>query len=147
MIELQVGVPINPFSLAWGGEFRPFSKYFQSKGIVHRFICPHTHHQNGTIERKHCHITEIAFTLLAQAATPLSYRDEVVATATHIINRIPPSSLHSPSSFEVLFHHPPLYSSFRATLSLGLTINTNLHIIPLSVYFWDIAHIIKVIDA
>ena len=66
---------------------------------MHHLICPHTHHQNGTVERKYRHITEIALTLLAQAAMPLSYRDEAVATATHIINRIPPSSLQSPSPF------------------------------------------------
>ena len=44
---------------------------------------------------------------------PLSYWDEAVATATHIINRIPPSSLQRPSPFEVLFHKFPSYMSFR----------------------------------
>ena len=80
---------------------------------MHRLTCPHTHHQNGTIERKHRHIIEIALTLLAKVAMPFSYQDEAVATATRIINRIPPFSLQRPSPFEVLFHKPPPYSSFR----------------------------------
>jgi hypothetical protein len=31
--------------------------------------CPHTHQQNGAIERKHRHLVETALSLLAQASS------------------------------------------------------------------------------
>ena len=86
-VELQLGHRIKAFqSNSGGGEFRPFSQFFQINGITHRIIFPHTHHQNGTIERKHRHLTEVGLTLLAQASMPLKFWDDAVATATHIIN-------------------------------------------------------------
>ena len=57
----------------WGGEFRAFTKFFEEHGITHRIICPHTHHQNGTVERKHRHLTEVGLTLLAQASMLLKF--------------------------------------------------------------------------
>ena len=37
----------------WEGEYRSLHKYFQQNGITHKLSCPHTHQQNGAIERKH----------------------------------------------------------------------------------------------
>jgi histone deacetylase 1/2 len=38
--------------------------FFQTIGIHHRLICPHTHEQNDTVERRHRHIVETGLTLL-----------------------------------------------------------------------------------
>jgi histone deacetylase 1/2 len=35
----------------WGGEYRNLNSFFRSLGITHRLACPHTHQQNGSIER------------------------------------------------------------------------------------------------
>jgi len=67
----------------WCSEFHPFTNYLAYHGIVHRLICPHTHHQNGVIERKHRHIVELGLTLLHQASLPLHFWD--YAFTTHYI--------------------------------------------------------------
>ena len=112
LLNYNWAIILSQFNLT-GGEFRAFTKYFQTHGITHRLICPHTHHQNGTVERKHRHLTEVGLTLLAQASMTLRFWDDAVATATHIINRIPPSSLLSTSPFEVLFRKQPDYTAFK----------------------------------
>jgi transposase InsO family protein len=43
----------------WGGEYRNLNKFFTSLGISHRLSCPHTHQQNGSVERKHRHINKM----------------------------------------------------------------------------------------
>lgn len=45
MVELQFGHSIKVVQTDWGGEFRPFTKFLSDLGIIHRLICPHTHHQ------------------------------------------------------------------------------------------------------
>ena len=76
MIELQLGHSIKSLQSDWGGEFRSFSSFLKDNGILHRLICPHTHHQNGVIERKHCHVTETGLSMLAQASLPLKFWDD-----------------------------------------------------------------------
>jgi len=44
--------------------------FFQTVGIHHRLICPHTHEQNGTVERHHRHIVETGLTFLGQCKAP-----------------------------------------------------------------------------
>jgi hypothetical protein len=51
----------------FGGEYRPLNKYLTEQGINHHLSCPHTHQQNGAIEREHRHIVEIG---LAHAHLP-----------------------------------------------------------------------------
>ena len=43
-------------------EFRYFCSNF---GVLHQFTCPHTSQQNGVSERKHCHIVDMALTLIS----------------------------------------------------------------------------------
>lgn len=42
-------------------------------GIHHRISFSYTPQQNGLVERKHRHITEIGLTILAQAKLPHSF--------------------------------------------------------------------------
>src|ERR1044072_4369227 len=66
LAELQLKTKLKAVQTDGGGEFQPLTKFFTSMGIVHRVTCPHTHHQNGSVERKHRHLVETGLTLLAQ---------------------------------------------------------------------------------
>ena len=62
-IEQQFNQKIVNFQSDWGGEFQALSKHLKGHGINHQISCPHTPAQNGTAERKHRHIIEIALSL------------------------------------------------------------------------------------
>jgi hypothetical protein len=93
----------------WGGEYRSISKFFQKCGIVHRVSCPHTHQQQGSIERKHRHVVETGLSLLSHAHMPLRYWDDAFQTACYLINRLPTPVIQNQSPFEKLFNCAPDY--------------------------------------
>jgi hypothetical protein len=97
----------------WGGEFRSLSKFFESCGIAHRLSCPHTHQQNGAVERKHCHIVETGLALLYHANLPLRFWDDAFQTACYLINRLPTTILKNKTPFETLFNSSPDYSLLK----------------------------------
>lgn len=66
-IEQHLNRKIKTVQTGWGGEFRSFSSLILSSGIHFRHPCPHIHHQNGRIKRKHIHIVDVGVTLSAQA--------------------------------------------------------------------------------
>jgi hypothetical protein len=72
-----------------GGEYQKLNSFFTKTGISHHVSYPHTHQQNGVIERKHHHIVEVELSLLAHANMPLKYWDEAFSTAAYLINRTP----------------------------------------------------------
>lgn len=113
MVELQFSWKIKGVQSDGGGEFKPFTKYLTELGIVHRFTCPYTHHQNGTVERKHRHIVETGLALLAHSKLPLTYWDHAFVTAAYLINRLPSVTLQQQSPYSILMHKPPEYSSLR----------------------------------
>jgi hypothetical protein len=96
-----------------GGEFQKLRHLFTSHGIHHRLTCPHTHEQNGSVERKHRHIVEMGLTLLAHASAPLTYWAEAFQTASYLINRLPTPVLQNLSPFQKLFNLRPNYSFLR----------------------------------
>lgn len=53
-----------------GEEYRPFTTLLTDIGINHKLTCPHTSHQNGTVETKHRKVVEMRLTLLAHASIP-----------------------------------------------------------------------------
>jgi histone deacetylase 1/2 len=55
----------------WGGEYRKLNSFFQTIGIHHQLICPHTYEQNGSVECRHSHIVETGLTLLGQCSASL----------------------------------------------------------------------------
>ena len=85
----------------------------QDCGIVHRFSCPFTHQQNGSIERKHRHIFEMGSTLMAEASLYMQYWGEAFAIAMQVINSLSTPLLNNQSLIEVLFHKKPPYDNFR----------------------------------
>ena len=92
-----------------GGEFTSarFKLYLANNGITQQFSCAYTPQQNGTVERKHRHLIEIARTILIQSRLPLSYWLDACHTAIFVINRLP--TMHSISPYEKLFHKAPDY--------------------------------------
>lgn len=78
--------------------------------ILFQHLCPHTSAQNGRIERKHRHITEMGLTLLAQATMPLTFWLDAFSTAIYIINRLPTPVLNNLSPYKKAFMKEPVTS-------------------------------------
>jgi len=69
-----------------GEEFIPVQKFLSSNGISYRQTCPHTHHQNGSVERKLRHIVDIGLALLAHSVIPMSlYNIGMIRLILHVI--------------------------------------------------------------
>jgi transposase InsO family protein len=98
----------------WGGEYQKLSSFFYRIGITHLVSCPHTHQQNGVVERKRHHIIEVGLVLLAHASMPLKFWDEAFQTSTFLINRLPTPVINYGSPIEKLFATKPAYSFLKA---------------------------------
>ncbi|KAL3819930.1 hypothetical protein ACJIZ3_005835 [Penstemon smallii] len=112
-VEKQFERKIKAVQSDWGGEYRRLNTYFKNTGINHRLSCPHTHQQNGSIERKHRHIVEVGLSMLAHSNLPMIYWDDAFQTATYVINRLPTTVLNQKSPFEKLYNRIPDYSFMR----------------------------------
>lgn len=109
MVERQFSTKIKQVQTDWGGEYRTLPKFFNEIGIVHRLPCPHTHEQNGKIERRHRHIVETGLALLAHGSVPQKYWHFAFETAVFLINRLPSLVSRGLSPYEFLFHKKPDY--------------------------------------
>lgn len=58
LVEKQFSLSIKTLQIDIGGEFIAFNSFIQQEGIHFRYSCPHTHHQNSVVEKKHRHIVE-----------------------------------------------------------------------------------------
>src|SRR4051812_24684331 len=87
MIFTQFQKRIKIFRSDGAKEFLSFSmqNLLKSHGTIHQQSCPHTHQQNGTVERKHCHLLDVTRSLLLSASVPKSCWAEVVLTAALLI--------------------------------------------------------------
>jgi hypothetical protein len=92
-----------------GGEFIPVQRLLSAHGISYRQTCPHTHHQNGSVERKLRHIVDNGLALLSHASIPLKFWDSAFDTASYLNNRLPSSNNPTKSPFELLFNTAPNY--------------------------------------
>lgn len=112
-VERQFGCKIKSIQTDWGGEYRKLSTFFESIGIFHRLACPHTHEQNGMVERRNRHIVETGITLLANSCLPFKYWHFAFDTAVFLINRMPSTVSNSKSPFECIYAKPPDYSFLK----------------------------------
>ncbi|GAU36893.1 hypothetical protein TSUD_220620 [Trifolium subterraneum] len=113
-IKTQFQANVKALQSDWCGEFRPFTDLLNSLGIQHRLTCPHTSHQNGTVERKHRQIVEMGLTLLSHATLPLKFWDHSFTQAVYLINKLPSSVIpqfHSPH--HGLYKTDPDYSLIK----------------------------------
>ena len=97
-----------------GGEYSKteFQSLCGSAGIFHQFSCPQTLQQNGIAERKHCHIVDMALTIIDQASLPLKFWPYAFTTAVFLINRLPSLSQKTLSPWTALFGSRPDYTFF-----------------------------------
>ncbi|CAM8978347.1 unnamed protein product [Rhodiola kirilowii] len=91
MVHTQFSRKVKILKTDNGSEF--FSKkvidFLASHGCLHQASCPYTPEQNGTVERKHRHLLEVARALKFKAGIPDCYWADCVLTATYLINRMP----------------------------------------------------------
>ena len=76
-------------------------------------LCPHTHHQNGVVERKHRYVVELGLTLLSQAELPLHYWDHAFVSSVYLINRLPSFAIGNEIPYQKLFNMQADYSFSR----------------------------------
>lgn len=107
LIQEQYNGHIKVFQSDNGGEFvnREFQAYFQSQGIIHQTTFPQTPEQNGVSERKNHHLLDMAHSLLLSSHIPKYLWGEAVLTTSHVMNRLPSSTLHGQIILEVLSTH------------------------------------------
>jgi hypothetical protein len=106
-VERKFSQKIKYVQTNWGAEYLKLNSFFKTIGIHHHLICPNTHEQNGTIERRHCHNVETGLTLLGQCKAPLKFWTYAFETSVYLINRMPTPVLHNKSPFECLLCQPP----------------------------------------
>lgn len=103
LVELQFGLKTKSVQTDRSGEFKPLTHFLTLHGIIHRITCPHTHNQNGSVERKHRHVVEIGLILLDQANFLFMFWDHAFITTTYLINKLPSSTLGNNSPFFLLY--------------------------------------------
>ncbi|PKU74388.1 Retrovirus-related Pol polyprotein from transposon TNT 1-94 [Dendrobium catenatum] len=98
-----------------GGEYTStaFKTFLADHGIIQQLSCPHTPEQNGVSERKHRHLLELTRTLLHASHLPDQFWAEALATANHLINRLPSKSISLQSPYQRLHGSPPSYEHLR----------------------------------
>jgi len=111
----QFGCVIKAVQCDNGREFDNSASraFFLAKGVSLRMSCPYTSQQNGKAERMIRTINNTTRTLLFQASMPSSYWADALATATHLINRLPTKTLHMSTPFFALHGTLPSYHDLR----------------------------------
>ena len=113
-MERQFSQKIINFQSDFGGEFQALRKYFTGHGISHCISCPHTLAHNGTAERKHRHIIEIALSLMQHSSVPNKFWDEVVCIAVYLINRLPTPNMKNKSPYHLIYSQEPDYQILKS---------------------------------
>jgi len=88
LVEHQFSFKIKFVQTDWGSEYRKLNSFFQTIDIHHRLICPHTHEQNGSVERHHRHIVKTGLKLLGQCSAPLLFWNYAFESSVYLINRL-----------------------------------------------------------
>lgn len=123
MVETQFNSKIQALQTDGGGEFVALNTILLESGIQHRICCPHTPEQNGLAERKHRHLVDMGFTLLANASLPFKYWDEAFSFAVYLVNRLPTPVLGYKSPYPMLYNKLPDYNFLK---TFGCTCYPNL---------------------
>jgi transposase InsO family protein len=71
LIQFDVHIKILPSDNS--GEFLSLRPFLQEKGALFQHSCVYIPQQNGVVERKHCHILQVARALRFHAQLPLQF--------------------------------------------------------------------------
>ena len=95
MVENETGKKLKCLRSDNGGEYcsKEFDDYCSYHGIRREKTVPQTPQENGVSERMNKTIMEHARSMRLHAGFPLQFWEDVVDTATYLINRGPSSSL------------------------------------------------------
>lgn len=115
MVQTQYSAKIQVLRSDNGSEFfnHRFLEYFQLHGILHETSCPQAPQQNGVAKRKNRHVLETARALLLGAHVPNSHWTDAVATAVHLLNRMPSKVLKFQTPIQVLSTYTSLPSILK----------------------------------
>ena len=97
-VERYFNLKIKAVQSDWGGEYCSVNSFLQNCGIAHRVSCPHTHQQNGAVERKYRHIVETGLALLYHASVPFRFWDDAFQLRAI-------SSIVFPLQFSIIYLH------------------------------------------
>ena len=101
-----------------------FTQFFLETGIIHQTSCSHKPQQNSRVERKHCHILDMARALKFHAHLPVHFWGDCVQAAVHLINRLPTPVLKNVSPYQVLFKESVDYSNLKVFGCLAFAHNS-----------------------
>lgn len=112
-VERQFNVQLKAIQCDNGGEFVPVCNVLRFSGVQIRHSCSYTHQQNGLVERKHQHITELGLAMLSKSKLSMNFWWHAFSTAVHLINVLPTPVLQGSTPCQQLFHKQPDYMSLR----------------------------------
>lgn len=101
-VERQTGMSIEALQSDNGREYRntEMDSLLTNCGIERRWTVARTPQQNGVAERMNRTLLDMARCLMLQSGLPSTFWAEAVATACHIRNRCPSSSLSGVTPYE-----------------------------------------------
>ncbi|KAK3010974.1 hypothetical protein RJ639_010854 [Escallonia herrerae] len=113
-IKREFGSKIRCLRTDNGGEFMSseFLQHCEAEGINRQMTCPKTPQQNGVVERKIGHMSQVSLSWLHAKNLPRELWAEAMRCACHVINRLPPW-LGIKSPFELLYNVKPDVSHLR----------------------------------
>jgi len=113
LVENQTGHKICALQTDNVREYLSLTPFLHQHGIHHRLICPYTHEQNGSVERKHRHIVDMGLTLLVIVSLPLRFWAEAFIAFAHIISVLHTEVLNGNNPYHLLFQRQPNYNKFK----------------------------------
>lgn len=113
MVEIQFQNQVRVVRNDNGIEFLCLKSYFAAQGIMHQTSCVRTPQQNGRVERKHCHILNVARELRFQASPPIRFWGECVLMASYLINKTSSLVLGGKTPYEKFYGKAPSYENLR----------------------------------
>lgn len=84
LVERQFSTKVKVIQCDNGSKFTVLRNQCAQHGIVMQHSCPYTNQQNGLVERKHQHVTEVGFALFATAFLLRSFWWEAIYSISQL---------------------------------------------------------------